>query len=104
MKFRELPAGVLPRSDALGRGAGDAGPSSSRAAVERWRGATMNKGAIAPEPGPIRPGRDEAPETSSKAALDQAHGRLLRRALEPSGPESAPKADLRTANALWRSQ
>ncbi len=113
MRFRELSRDLLPRSETLGlaRGAGASNAMLIGAAVERWRGATMSKGAAAPaEPGlAARLSRNDAPaapEPSARPALSPSQSSLLRRPLEapPAEAAPAPKADLRAANALWRSR
>ncbi len=110
MRFRQLPADSLPRSESYGRSLsvtdGAMGSAFVAAVVERWRGASMNKGVSDIDPSQLKLSRDLMPESSSGAALDQAHRRLLRRSIEPAEttePAREPsRIDPRTANALWQ--
>ena len=105
MKFRELPAEALPRSDTLGWSLAADGSRSGAAflgaVVDRWRGATMHKGVAEAEPQAARPVPEPAAEASSSVALDQAHRRLLRRSVESPAP---PQPGLRAGGALWQSR
>ena len=108
LTFRSLRPERLPRSEAargLAAAEGASGGAFVDTVVERWRGATMNKPAAAePEPAAVRAVREALAEAGAGAALDQAHRRLLRRALEPaeSGGGAAEKADPPAAQALWQ--
>ena len=100
MRFRELPAEALPRSDSFGRGLSSGGAMGSAfvgAVVERWRGATMNKVALERDTISLKSERDVASDTGINSALAQAHSRLLRTKLEPSS-EAGP------TNSLWQSR
>ena len=107
MKFRALSSQAVPRSQTLEQTTGADGSKSNAAligaAVDRWRGATMNKVAVSTEqPGQARPKQEGSTEVS-KAALDHAHGRLVRRHMAPAAQdEAAPETDTRAAGALWR--
>ena len=58
--------------------------------VERWRGATMNKGTVEPaEPAGARVSREPGSDTSTTTAIEQAHRRLLKLASESSGSTTA---------------
>ena len=105
MTFRELSSECLPRSFVPGvqRGNGEIQSNAALigAAVERWRGATMNKVTISPDLGNGRPGRDEAADANIRAAVDQAHGRLTRRTIETPAALQPGKPEFSSTNPLW---
>ena len=94
MRFRELAPERLPRTDTSGRMGSERGGDLDSAfvgvVVERWRGATMNKGTVEPaEPAGARVSREPGSDTSTTTAIEQAHRRLLKLASESSGSTTA---------------
>ena len=107
LTFRSLPGETLPQSRTLGRRFAAAEPESNTAligqAIERWRSATMSRGANIPELTPTPNSPDHGNDGSSRIALDRAHGRLLRRPPEPEAEGlSKAKFEPRAASGLWR--
>jgi DNA helicase HerA-like ATPase len=113
MRFRELPAGMRPSSEAAGTTRSDAvahiSPDLITSVIERWRSANMSfKGSmdseaidmIAPAPPsppaspPLQPAHQPAPKPA--LTLDELRERLLRKPLEGGRRgETAPNPRLR---------
>jgi hypothetical protein len=97
LKFKQLPAHLLPKSEALSRASGDLGSDINTdfvgAIVERWRGVKAGQEGIgedvvaAPEEPPIAPLQPAAP--AQPTGLDPERFRLLRR--QPAGERWPPK-------------
>ena len=90
LKFRQLPAHMLPRSDTMGRDQGGANAvtdNSLAAVIERWRGratrqrASVDKPAEETKSPSIQPSASPQPATASQG-LDPNRFRLLKRPLE----------------------
>lgn len=96
IKFRQLPAQLLPRSETVLSAGGNAASEhpSLAAVVERWRG-RVSKPRAAGEapPAEIKPPPLVPAEMPPAAALDPNRFTLLRRPLEPTPP--APASQIR---------
>ncbi len=105
IKFRQLPASALPKSETVMLGDGAArGDHSLAAVVERWRGRLakprpslerpleeLRPPPLAPaEPPPLHAAPPQAPAVgpgqAAAAALDPNRFKILRRPLEPAAP------------------
>lgn len=108
MTFRQLPPGRQPRNDMSGR-VSDEGQALANgpfvgAVVERWRAATMSKPAGLDVEGSVaaRLSREAGAEAGNGPALEQAHRRLLRRALEPADGQGQSEPGGRLSRSLWQ--
>jgi uncharacterized protein len=101
LKFKELPAHMLPRSDTMGEQGSAQTPLDGRslaAVIERWRGRVSKprtnaaeelRGAAAPSPS-IQPG----PAPQPAPVLDPNRFRLLKRPLEAQPLGAAPERQI----------
>ena len=99
LKFKQLPAPLLPRSEVVGRASEDfvAGINQEfiGTVLERWRGATTSQSATDDGNGEIRgSGEGEAAPLQPAPALDPTRFRTLKRPLADIAalPEQAPSA------------
>jgi DNA helicase HerA-like ATPase len=108
LKFKQMPAQMLPKSEAISSVSTNAEPASSpdfmSSIVERWRGLKIPQGAPEGEFGapiedqpapPLAPAAPAAPAPAAPTGLDPDRFRLLKRALAER-PEvgSAPRQPL----------
>ncbi|HEX3505705.1 MAG TPA: DUF87 domain-containing protein [Xanthobacteraceae bacterium] len=105
MKFRQLPAKLLPKSETvtLGGGAGAIDNHSLVSIIERWRGRAAKprltaerpeetrQATVAPAEAPqLQPQQPTAPQPQAQpqpTALDPNRFKLLRRPLDPAAPD-----------------
>jgi DNA helicase HerA-like ATPase len=105
MKFRQLPAQLLPKSETvtLGGGAGAIDNHSLVSIIERWRGRAAKprltaerpeetrQATVAPAEAPqLQPQQPTAPQPQAQpqpTALDPNRFKLLRRPLDPAAPD-----------------
>jgi DNA helicase HerA-like ATPase len=94
LRFREVPAHLLPKSEALGTAKVDPSTGYDQAFVaavlERWRGATMGGAGIRPDE--TAAGADELSSLPASHGLDPDRFKILKKPLTPGPGPTTPSA------------